>query len=103
MEAVMDNVMTLARDAEGYLKNFTDWTPEWSKQVAAQLNITLTEKHWDVINWLRKKEEEKVALSIRKVGNSGIVDIKQFYQLFPGAPLKNASKIAGIKKPVSCI
>lgn len=102
MEAVLD-VMSLPRDAEGYLKNFNDWTPEWSKAVADQLKITLTDKHWDVVNWLRKKEEEKVALSIRKVGNSGLVDIKQFYQLFPGAPLKNASKIAGIKKPVSCI
>lgn len=103
MEAVMDNVLTLPHDAEGYLKNFNDWNPEWSTAVANQLKIELTDKHWAVINWLRKKEEEKVALSIRKVGNSGLVDIKQFYQLFPGAPLKNASKIAGIKKPVSCI
>lgn len=103
MEALVENGIILATDAEGYLKNFDDWTPEWSNEIAAMLNIKLTDKHWEVINWLRKKEEEKVALSIRKVGNSGIVDIKQFYQLFPGAPLKNASKIAGIKKPVSCI
>jgi tRNA 2-thiouridine synthesizing protein E len=103
MEALVENGIILASDAEGYLKNFNDWTPEWSNEVAAKLNINLTEKHWEVINWLRKKEEEKVALSIRKVGHSGVVDIKQFYQLFPGAPLKNASKIAGIKKPVSCI
>jgi tRNA 2-thiouridine synthesizing protein E len=103
MEALVENGIILATDAEGYLKDFNDWTPEWSNEIAAMLNIKLTDKHWEVINWLRKKEEEKVALSIRKVGNSGIVDIKQFYQLFPGAPLKNASKIAGIKKPVSCI
>ena len=103
MDALVDNMIALDADAEGYLKNYNDWTPEWSKAVAGRLNINLTDKHWEVINWLRKKEEEKVALSIRKVGNSGVVDIKQFYQLFPGAPLKNASKIAGIKKPVSCI
>ena len=103
MEALVENGIILATDVEGYLKDFNDWTPEWSNEIAAMLNIKLTDKHWEVINWLRKKEEEKVALSIRKVGNSGIVDIKQFYQLFPGAPLKNASKIAGIKKPVSCI
>jgi tRNA 2-thiouridine synthesizing protein E len=56
-----------------------------------------------VLNWLRAKQADGVALSIRKVGNSGIVDIKQFYQLFPGGPLKISSKIAGIPKPVSCI
>jgi tRNA 2-thiouridine synthesizing protein E len=103
MEALVENGIILETNAEGYLKDFNSWTPDWAKEVAESLNITLTSKHWDVINWLRKKEEEKVALSIRKVGNSGVVDIKQFYQLFPGAPLKNASKIAGIKKPVSCI
>jgi tRNA 2-thiouridine synthesizing protein E len=103
MEALVENAQILETDAEGYLKDYKDWTPDWAKEVAEDLNINLTAKHWEVINWLRKKEEEKVALSIRKVGNSGIVDIKQFYQLFPGAPLKIASKISGIKKPVSCI
>lgn len=103
MEALVENAQILETDAEGYLKDYNDWTADWAKEIASGLNINLTDKHWEVINWLRKKEEEKVALSIRKVGNSGIVDIRQFYQLFPGAPLKNASKIAGIKKPVSCI
>ncbi|MFZ4477791.1 MAG: TusE/DsrC/DsvC family sulfur relay protein [Saprospiraceae bacterium] len=32
-----------------------------------------------------------------------MVDIKEFYALFPVAPLKTASKIAGIPKPASCI
>ena len=103
METLVENGIILETNAEGYLKDFTSWSPEWAKEVAAGHNIELTPKHWELINWLRKKEEEKVALTIRKIGMSGIVDIKQFYQLFPGAPLKLASKIAGIKKPVSCI
>jgi dissimilatory sulfite reductase related protein len=52
---------------------------------------------------LRAKQKEGVQLSIRKVGASGLVDIKQFYQLFPGGPLKISSKLAGIPKPASCI
>lgn len=93
----------LATNEEGYLKNYKEWTEDWAKELAAQYSIELTPKHWEVLNWLRQKQAENVALSIRKVGNSGLVDIKQFYALFPGGPLKVSSKIAGIPKPVSCI
>jgi tRNA 2-thiouridine synthesizing protein E len=94
---------TVEVNAEGYLKNMDQWTPELAREMAAKENIELTEKHFEVLNWLRAKQKEGVQLSIRKVGNSGIVDIKQFYQLFPGGPLKISSKLAGIPKPVSCI
>ena len=52
---------------------------------------------------LVEQYRNEVPLSIRKVGKSGVVDIKQFYALFPGGPLKKASRIAGIPKPASCI
>jgi tRNA 2-thiouridine synthesizing protein E len=99
-------VLTLAQvevNAEGYLKNMNDWSPELAREIAAKENIELTEKHFEVLNWLRTKQAEGVPLSIRKIGNSGLVDIKQFYALFPGGPLKISSKIAGIPKPASCI
>jgi len=99
-------VLTLAQvevNNEGYLKNMNDWSPELAREIAAKENIQLTDKHFEVLNWLRTKQAEGVPLSIRKAGNSGIVDIKQFYALFPGGPLKISSKIAGIPKPASCI
>lgn len=99
----MTNVIDLPVNAEGYLVDYNAWTREWANEVALTNGITLTDKHWAVIEWLRKKQAEGVALTIRKVGTSGITDIKEFYQLFPGGPLKVSSKIAGIPKPVSCI
>jgi TusE/DsrC/DsvC family sulfur relay protein len=99
-------VLTLAQvevNAEGYLKNMNDWSPELAREIATKENIELTEKHFEVLNWLRTKQAEGVPLSIRKIGNSGLLDIKQFYALFPGGPLKISSKIAGIPKPASCI
>lgn len=101
MEAVLNQV--LPTNAEGYLLDYKLWTPEWAKEVAAGLGITLTDKHFEVLNWLRQKQAAGVPLTIRKVGTSGLVDIKEFYALFPGGPLKVSSKIAGIPKPVSCI
>ncbi len=88
---------------EGYLTNFAQWTPEVSEVLAAESNIALTPRHWEVLKWLQREHQNNVALSIRKVGGSGVVDIKEFYALFPQGPLKTASKIAGIPKPASCI
>jgi len=102
METVV-NAPVLPTNTEGYLKDYTTWTEDWARAVAAQYNIELTPRHWEVLNWLRQKQAEGVALSIRKVGNSGVVDIKEFYALFPGGPLKISSKVAGIPKPASCI
>jgi dissimilatory sulfite reductase related protein len=65
--------------------------------------IELTDKHYEVLEYLRKESAAGFALSIRKVGKSGIVDIKGLYQLFPGGPLKLSSKYAGIPKPASCV
>ncbi len=91
-------------DVEGYMTNKDAWNGEIATAIAAELGIDeLSQKHWDVLNWLREQVAQGVELNIRKVGSSGIVDIKEFYQLFPGGPLKNASKIAGLHKPTSCL
>ena len=91
-------------DVEGYLTDMHQWNGEIAKGIASELGINeLTQQHWDVIDWLRQQSEQGTELNIRKVGASGIVDIKQFYQLFPNGPLKNASKIAGLHKPTSCL
>jgi TusE/DsrC/DsvC family sulfur relay protein len=103
METTVMNLAQVEVNAEGYLKNMNDWTPDLAREIAAREKIQLTDKHFEVLNWLRARQAEGTPLSIRKVGNSGIVDIKQFYQLFPGGPLKISSKIAGIPKPASCI
>lgn len=86
---------------EGYLDDPTQWTEEIAKEIAKEENIELTEKHFEVIKFIRDNAE--AGLTIRKIGKSGIVDIKGFYGLFPGGPLKISSKIAGIKKPASCV
>lgn len=88
---------------DGYLIDHTQWNKEIALELAKELNINLTDKHWAVIDFLRQKQIVGEGLSIRKVGTSGIVDIKEFYQLFPGGPLKYSSKIAGIPKPMSCV
>lgn len=88
---------------EGYLVNAGDWSKEVAVELAKEEGIELTDKHYQVLEYLRKESAVGTQLSIRKVGKSGIVDIKGLYVLFPGGPLKYSSKIAGIAKPASCV
>lgn len=94
---------TIQVNEEGYLTNFAQWNKEIGTELAQEADINMTPRHWEVINYLQGEFKNDVPLSIRKIGKSGVVDIKEFYQLFPTAPLKTASKIAGIPKPASCI
>ncbi len=88
---------------ERYLTDSSQWNEEVAAEFAKEEGIELTEKHFEVLNFLRQKHEEGVDITIRKVGKSGIVDIKGFYALFPKKPLKKSSRIAGIPKPTSCV
>ena len=88
---------------EGYLTDFSQWDEKIGDALAAEANIHLSARHWEVIKYLQNEHANQVALSIRRIGKSGVTDIKEFYQLFPVAPLKTATKIAGIPKPASCI
>lgn len=88
---------------EGYLENANQWTKEVAAAIAKENNLELTDKHYQVLDFLRERVAKGEALTIRSIGKSGIVDIKGFYELFPGAPLKLATKIAGVKKPLSCV
>ena len=88
---------------EGFLTDKNQWTKEVAMALASEEGIELSDKHFEVLNYLRKENESGAALTIRKVGKSGIVDIKGLYDLFPGGPLKKSSKIAGIPKPTSCV
>ncbi len=88
---------------EGYLADPSQWNKEIAAEIAKEEGIELTDKHYEVLEFLRNATEKGETLTIRKVGKSGITDIKGLYKLFPGGPLKHSSKIAGIPKPASCV
>jgi tRNA 2-thiouridine synthesizing protein E len=95
--------VTVELNDEGYFIDKNQWNKEMAVEIAQEMDITLTAKHFAVIEFLRDKVAKGETLTIRAIGKSGIVDIKGFYELFPGAPLKVATKISGLSKPVSCV
>jgi len=94
---------TVSMNDEGYLTDASQWDKEVAKELAKEEGIELTDKHFEVLEFLRSSAEKGESLTIRRVGKSGVVDIKGLYGLFPGGPLKLSSKIAGISKPSSCV
>ncbi len=94
---------TVEVNDEGYLTDASQWNREIAAEMAKEEGIELTDKHYEVLEFLRQSSQKGETLTIRKVGKSGIVDIKGLYQLFPGGPLKLSSKFAGIPKPASCV
>lgn len=88
---------------EGYMTDSSQWTKEIAEEIAKEEGIELTDTHFDIIEFIRSKVANGETLTIRGINKSGVVDAKTFYKLFPGAPLKKATKIAGLQKPESCI
>lgn len=102
MEAVLAGIKVLVTE-DGYMEDFSQWTKEIGTSIATEAGIEMTDRHWEVISWIQNQVKAGKALSVRGVKKSGVVDIKEFYALFPNGPLKISTKIAGVPKPKSCI
>jgi dissimilatory sulfite reductase related protein len=92
-------------DADGHMSKQSDWDESIALEFAKQEGIeALTERHWLVINYMRKEFQAKGdAPSIRKLTKESGVDTKELYALFPKGPAKKAAKIAGLPKPKGCV
>ncbi len=96
---------TVNVNEDGYLTEFNQWNEAIGTAIAKEEGIeTMTDRHWEIIKYLQKYQEDNGTLpSIRKMKKTGVADTKELYSLFPGGPLKKASRIAGLKKPESCV
>jgi tRNA 2-thiouridine synthesizing protein E len=87
----------------GFLINTEDWTEGLATQIASSEGLELTEKHWDIINFLRAEHSESgnqpntrniVKAMAKKWGEK--IDAKVLYDLFPSGPDKQAGRVAGL-------
>jgi TusE/DsrC/DsvC family sulfur relay protein len=95
----------VAVNDEGFLTDPAQWRDEMAPQIAAAEGITeLTARHWQVITFMRNEYELKgTGPTVRVLGKTSGVSVRELYQLFPKGPAKTAAKIAGIPKPRGCI
>ena len=92
-------------DAEGFLIDPQQWNEEVAATIAREAGIAeLTARHWQVVSFMRDTYlTTGQAPSIRTLGKTSGVPIKELYTLFPKGPAKLAAKIGGIPKPRGCI
>ena len=92
-------------NGEGFLVDPHQWRPEIAVEIAAAEGIdSLTDRHWQVIDFMRKEFFEKgTGPTVRVLGKASGVGVKELYELFPRGPAKTAARIAGIPKPKGCI
>jgi len=90
---------------EGFFVFPDQWTEDMAPEIARHEGIDeLTDKHWQVIRFMRHEYAEKgTGPTVRLLGKTSGVSIKELYELFPKGPAKTAAKIAGIPKPRGCI
>ncbi|WAX55771.1 TusE/DsrC/DsvC family sulfur relay protein [Jatrophihabitans cynanchi] len=90
---------------EGFFEHPQDWTEAMAPEIAASAGIDhLGEDHWRVIKFMRTQYEQTGSgPTVRLLGKSSGVSVKELYALFPKGPAKLAAKIAGIPKPRGCI
>jgi tRNA 2-thiouridine synthesizing protein E len=90
---------------EGFFVDPEQWTDDMAPEIAKREGIDdLTDKHWQVIHFMRKEYAEKgTGPTVRVLGKTSGVSVKELYELFPHGPAKTAAKIAGIPKPRGCI
>jgi TusE/DsrC/DsvC family sulfur relay protein len=102
----MDEVPKMPNtDEEGYLIEPQDWNEEVARLLALQENIQLTEDHWDAIRFMREYyAEHQIAPDVRHVTKHlakrlGPDSRNAVFELFPYGYVKQACKIAGMKRP----
>lgn len=102
--ATIDGVDVAVND-EGFFENPDQWTEGMAVAMAQEDGIDeLTDKHWTVIHFMRSEYADKgTGPTVRVLGKTSGVTVKELYQLFPKGPAKMAARIVGIPKPRGCI
>ncbi|WP_295457635.1 TusE/DsrC/DsvC family sulfur relay protein [uncultured Thiodictyon sp.] len=102
--AIEINGKTIETTDHGYLINHLDWNDDVARSLAQAEGITLTDKHWDLIRYLREEyldnnQNQPMERAVLKdMGHRWGTKptSKDLYTLFPLAPTKQGTKIAGL-------
>ena len=96
-----------AVDFEGYLVDPAQWNEQVAEAMARQEDIVLADEHWAVIRFVREYYEQHhiapdarhVMKHLAEVKGAGKAARNDLFVLFPYGYVKQACKVAGMRKP----
>lgn len=89
---------------DGFLVDAGNWSRDVAEAIAKHNNVEMTDRHWVVIDFMRKDYEESgKSPTVRRITKNSGVDTKELYKLFPVRPGGTAARIAGVPKPEGCV
>ncbi|MCH7224656.1 TusE/DsrC/DsvC family sulfur relay protein [Haloferula sp. A504] len=98
------NGTTITVDDDGFMTDHSQWNREVAAALAEEEEVTLSDAHWKVLDFIASDFAEKGKVpGMRRMNKVGGIPTKELYTLFPGGPIKKAAKIAGYPKPASCV
>ncbi len=95
----------IATTDSGYLDSMEDWSSELASQMAVEDGLELTERHWDVLHYLRDEyvnnganqpNTRTLVKAMSRTWSDKSINAKTLYDLFPGDPSKQGGRIAGL-------
>ena len=91
-------------DDEGYLTDPDDWNEEVARELARREGIALTDEHWDIIRFMRELFNQRhiapdARFVLKHLAQTRGADRNELFRLFPYGYVKQACKIAGMRKP----
>jgi tRNA 2-thiouridine synthesizing protein E len=94
-------------DDEGYLIDPNDWNEAVAETLARKEGIALTDLHWQVLRFMRSYLDEHqlipdarfVIWFLEKELGPGSDARQRLFELFPYGYVKQACKIAGMRRP----
>jgi tRNA 2-thiouridine synthesizing protein E len=91
-------------DAEGFLTDPSEWDEDLARALAALIDLELTDKHLDVLRWLRDDYAQRgETATTRRVQTVGGFSVQDQFALFPKKPGKKMAYVAGLPKPHGCV
>ena len=108
----VDEGSVLELDEEGHLVDHTQWTPAVAQQLADTLSVTLTDRHYQILQQVRAFHDEfnhppstrPLIKYLMKTLPDMDISNQQLQQIFnTGLVARHVNRIAGLPKPPNCL
>lgn len=86
------------------------WTPDASRQIAAEYDLDLTDDHWEVVRAIQEYyARNEMSINVRQLLDALEEKFhskggkKYLYRLLPGGPVAQGCRLAGVQPPAGAV